>query len=537
MNVKFVSFGVLLFFLSGSIFSAAGCIEKDLMEYPFESNGTITLQSTYVVVDTGQNVCYDNSDKISCPEPGEPFYGQDAQYYGTQPSYQDNDDGTITDLNTGLMWQKTPTSSSFSWQDSVEYCDNLELAGYDDWRIPSAKELFSLSDFSHGWPYLDTSYFDIAGQDVSKDEQYWTSNFYVGKTHNGAASAFGVNHGAGHIKAYPAEASGPFGNYVRAVRGDSCDSNGFVDNENGTINDTATGLIWQQEDSGVGMNWEDALSYAENLELGGYDDWRLPNVKELQSIVDYTHSSNAEDESDLGPAIDTDFFEITELAAGTTNYDPDYGYFWTSTSAYFSGASPEYYYAWYVAFGTAVGPDGEDTHGAGAVRFDTKVEGGPDAEGGERIYNYVRCVRGGLSDNQAPEKPQTPQGNASGTSGTEYTYTTSTTDPEGEQLYFWFDWGDDSSSGWLGPYESGEEVSASHTWESKGSYELKVKAKDVNGTQSPWSDPLPITMPKSDSIFSQVYSFIEERPLATMIAGGIGIVILFTILKVLKGVI
>ena len=90
------------------------------------------------------------------------------------------------------------------------------------------------------------------------------------------------------------------------------------------------------------------------------------------------------------PAIDPDFFNTV---------DPD-GYFWTSTSAYFSPEQPGYYYAWYVAFGYATDAEGNDLHGAGAVRFDIKVEGGPDAEGGERIYNYVRCVRGGLSENR-----------------------------------------------------------------------------------------------------------------------------------------
>ncbi|MBT8332491.1 MAG: hypothetical protein KJP06_09210 [Deltaproteobacteria bacterium] len=65
----------------------------------------------------------------------------------------------------------------------------------------------------------------------------------------------------------------------------------------------------------------------------------------------------------------------------------------TSTSAYFGTDSPEYYYAWYVAFGTAVDDAGEDMHGAGAARFDTKVEGEPLGEGGERYYNYVRLVR------------------------------------------------------------------------------------------------------------------------------------------------
>jgi hypothetical protein len=183
------------------------------------------------------------------------------------------------------------------------------------------------------------------------------------------------------------------GNYVRAVRGNSYGVNDFVDNGDGTVTDRATGLMWQKADSGSGMDWQNALAYAENLGLAGYDDWRLPNVKELNSIVDYTRSPSASDAANVGPAIDINFFEITELASGTTKYSPDYGYFWTSASAYFGTDSPEYYYAWYVAFGTSVDDDGADFHGAGAVRFDTKVEGGPLGESGERYYNYVRCVR------------------------------------------------------------------------------------------------------------------------------------------------
>jgi hypothetical protein len=209
----------------------------------------------------------------------------------------------------------------------------------------------------------------------------------------GTDAAFGVNHGTGHIKAYPAFASGHFGNYVRAVRGaESYGGNDFVENGDGTVTDRATGLMWQKTDSGAGMEWEDALAYAEGATTAGYDDWRLPNVKELQSIVDDTHSPSAGDAADLGPAIDTDFFDITELAEGTTDYDPDYGYYWSSTSAIFGPGTP-YYYAWYVAFGTSSGADGADMHGAGAVRFDTKYEGGAQGEGGERYYNYVRLVR------------------------------------------------------------------------------------------------------------------------------------------------
>jgi hypothetical protein len=155
--------------------------------------------------------------------------------------------------------------------------------------------------------------------------------------------------------------------------------------------------MWAQDDSGEGMVWADALEYAESSELAGYSDWRLPNVKELQSIVDYTKSPSATDEDNIGPAIDTDYFNITELDTSldtvTSNTENDYGYFWSSTSAYFNESAPDYYYGWYVAFGTAVNDDGDDYHGAGAVRFDTKAVDGPAAEEAERYYNYVRLVR------------------------------------------------------------------------------------------------------------------------------------------------
>ncbi len=126
-------------------------------------------------------------------------------------------------------------------------------------------------------------------------------------------------------------------------------------------------------------NGEDALSYAEDFEYAGYDDWRLPDIKELQSIVDYSGSY---------PAIDPTYFNTTELAENE-NY-----YFWSSTSAYFSTELPDNGYAWYVAFGKAVGDDGEDSHGAGAVRFSPKyLESDFAGEGGDNILNSVRLVR------------------------------------------------------------------------------------------------------------------------------------------------
>jgi hypothetical protein len=98
-------------------------------------------------------------------------------------------------------------------------------------------------------------------------------------------------------------------------------------------------------------------------------------------------------------------------------------------------------------------------------------------------------------DSTPPAKPSAPEGETNGKVGEEYTYTTSTSDSDGDQVYYLFDWGDGSYSGWEGPYDSGDTGEASYTWTEEGTYEIKVKAKDENGVQGVWSDPLPIEMP------------------------------------------
>ena len=174
-------------------------------------------------------------------------------------------------------------------------------------------------------------------------------------------------------------------------------SHSFSVNGNGTISDSATGLMWQQDDSGSGMVWADALTYCESLTTGGYEDWRLPNAKELQYLVDYGRSPDTTNSA----AIDSLFnaSQITNEAG-----QPDYATYWTSTThanmTQMPGAN-----AVYIAFGEALGyMNGSwlDVHGAGAQRSDPK-SGDPDAyptghgpQGDAiRIYNTVRCVRDG----------------------------------------------------------------------------------------------------------------------------------------------
>ncbi|GAB4372730.1 MAG: hypothetical protein Kow0042_16210 [Calditrichia bacterium] len=383
---------ILVLSILMAILTLFGGCSKSSTAVESEDNSTEPgINPEYTIVETGQKNCYDsNGAVISPPAPGEAYYGQDAQFATTPFNFKDLGNGIIQDLNSGLMWQQIPAPNTFTWYQAAEYCESLELAGYDDWRLPTAKELFSIENFSWGWPYLDTTYFSLASGRITKDEQYWTANHYLGTTvEGGRDAAFGVNFVTGHIKAYPANAGGPIGGkYVRAVRGDYYGINNFADNGNGTITDQASGLMWSQADFGP-FDWPTALRFADTSNYAGYSDWRLPNVKELQSIVNYSRAPGAGDPAQTGPAIDP-LFSCTPITneAG----QPDFGYYWSSTSALFTFGQP-YYYAWYVTFGRAVNQQGLDFHGAGAVRFDTKVEGGPLGEGGERIYNYVRLVR------------------------------------------------------------------------------------------------------------------------------------------------
>jgi len=136
------------------------------------------------------------------------------------------------------------------------------------------------------------------------------------------------------------------------------------------------------------------LDYSESLELAGYDDWRLPTAKELQSIVDYSKSLQTSN----SPAID-EMFNLTPIK--DPNGQVDYGYYWTSTS-HRDGNNPSAN-AVYVAFGEAKGQmNGRvmDVHGAGSVRSDPKsgdIEDYPEYFGPQGdvryVYNYVLSVR------------------------------------------------------------------------------------------------------------------------------------------------
>lgn len=368
---------------------------------------------TYAIVDTGQTTAYGNLNALSgLPAAGADFYGQDATYSGNQPSYRDNGDGTVTDLVTGLMWQKAP-AANVSYSAAQTGAASASTGGYSDWRLPTIKELYSLIRFdgytgetaATSKPYIDTVFsFSYGDESVERfiDAQYWSSTQYVGTTMTGNATAFGVNFADGRIKGYPT--ANKLGE-VLYVRGNTdYGVNRFTDNGDGTVTDAATGLMWVKADSGTAMTWQNALAYAEGLTTAGHTDWRLPNVKELHSLTDYSRApapTNAT-AANTGPAIDP-VFSLTNI--GTAG-SPDYPYVWSGTTHVEGGVGRN---ASYVSFGQAWGwmsstPGGTptlmDVHGAGAQRSDPKSGNASDYPTGFgpqgdviRIDNYVLAVR------------------------------------------------------------------------------------------------------------------------------------------------
>lgn len=387
---------------------------KDLMYISFDkSSNTEKKQNSnysYPIVDTKIETSYSDVSIISKPSKGDDFYGQDANYTGNEPSYTKNGDRTVTDNVTGLMWE-SDMGTKMTYKEAFEKVQNSNLGGYSDWRVPTIKELYSLILFTGKVKgskaidmFIDTEYFtqplgNTAIGEREIDAQTWSSTEYVGRTMRNDETVFGVNFVDGRIKGYPKynpRSHKENKMYFRMVRGNTeYGKNSFIDNKDGTISDLATGLMWQKSDDGKARDWKESLKYAENLEIAKYSDWRLPNAKELQSIVDYSKSPQTTN----SPAINS-IFKTSEII------DPDgkggqYPFFWTSTT-HLEGKNP-YASAVYIAFGEGQGKmRGKlmDVHGAGCQRSDPKsgnINSYPQFFGPQGdvryVYNYVRAVR------------------------------------------------------------------------------------------------------------------------------------------------
>ena len=203
---------------------------------------------------TGIESCY-NASSSGCPVVDEDFYGQDAQYAELglclRKSFSIRESGienerTIFDNNLKLEWQETIPDETSNWENANTYCNELEYAGYDDWRLPIQTEVLSIS---------------------------------------GAEKFFGDEKTYCH---YPISTC-----YVRCVRGETLPNAYFelsTENGNEIVTDSTSGLIWQKQISEEYTTWKEALEYCKNSTYAGYADWRVPNRNELASLINYNFS-------------------------------------------------------------------------------------------------------------------------------------------------------------------------------------------------------------------------------------------------------
>ena len=338
------------------------------------------------IPDSGQTKCSDNEKVIPCPNPGEDFYGQDANYSINPRSYTKLDAqgnglsdsaaewAMVRDNVTGLIWEVKQAKdgvedysnphdadNTYTWYDSnpetnggnagapgdgtdtedfINALNSEKFGGYSDWQLPTIKELASIVNLGQYNPAIDTKYFSN-----TNTSGYWASSYPA----NASGSAWFVGFYYGN--AYDATNSGDW--YVRAVRGGQIETfDSLLINGDGTVTDIRTDLTWQQQVPSSTKEWKEALSYCESLSLAGYSDWRLPTREELRSIVDYEK---------FNPATDTKYFP--------------------STSSRYWCSSP-------VAY---------DPEGAWSMDFDY----GRDYYSTRSYNSYVRAVRGGQADSSS----------------------------------------------------------------------------------------------------------------------------------------
>lgn len=240
---------------------------------------------------------------LRLPDTGETMsytatFGEDNDYNFNIPFFTDNGNGTVTDTVTGLMWQKID-GGEMTITKALLYADTLTLGGYTDWRLPNAHEGFSILNHQFANPSLNTSVFPVTGA-----EYWWSSD----RQANDTTKIWATNAGGGignHPKAETVSAGGTKKFHARAVRDINTPitlPNHFTDNGNSTITDNLTNLIWQKVPYSDTLTWEQALTYADTLSLSGASDWRLPNIKELQSI---------NDEKLINPSLNKNFFSVT----------------------------------------------------------------------------------------------------------------------------------------------------------------------------------------------------------------------------------
>jgi hypothetical protein len=266
------------------------------------------IQGNFKLSESGQNNCYNIiGEEIDTPTKGTPLYGQDGCFRINPFSFKLSEDSkSVFDENTGMTWERKSllpedfnfAGNKYTLAKANEYIMKLNMdnhLGYSDWRLPNCQELRTIADYKDAVPSIDTKIFPDTFPGF-----YWSCQPYIPNPQMN----WGIFFGFGCAICY--NINNRF--YLRAVRGGFNPDFGLskrsnmVDNKDGTVIDLVAGLMWKQEESGQ-LGLEDALKYCEDLRLGGYNDWRMPTIRELGSLLDINFRDGNWFHKDLFPDV------------------------------------------------------------------------------------------------------------------------------------------------------------------------------------------------------------------------------------------
>ena len=321
MKSKFLKSGILIVVIAitstASTFAGIKIRQEINMNENYITNLAIPTKPDHAVP-KGYADWVLNVSRGILPKPGNGELDTDETGCSWPPTrFIDNGDNTVLDIFTGLMWTKDARKNGqFTRGVQMNYCEDLVFAGYDDWRLPNVTELCSLANYAKSkvMVWLNSS----ATPFVNVNGNYWSSTGgsaggYIWDSQGGYSTTLGhfekfyvwpvrlgINNAltpkcqplaTGNTNEY---SSGADVAYQAGKKWNPTLGERFVTNRTSgsevAIEDRLTKLIWTQNVNIDGQKtWDNAVAYCNNLNYGGYSDWRLPNIIEIKSVVVYPY--------------------------------------------------------------------------------------------------------------------------------------------------------------------------------------------------------------------------------------------------------
>lgn len=279
--------------------------------------------------DSFTGTCINATKVATCPQEADALFGQDGTYRLNVPTYKTTST-TITDSVTGLVWELKPEQTGKTHAEAIAYCDALSLAGQNDWRLPTRLEAVSI---------LDEGRITSACMPPTVPQETVSTKWTASPTGTSAGQYFAMNEELGAWTVAVDDTK----YQARCVRGTSPSGARTADTD--VTTDAMTKLVWQTTSLDATLvSWQGALAYCEGLSHAGKDDWRLPSIKELATLVDESAAA--------APVL------FADLGGTATQY-------WSATPAPTFG-SERFAYGLEVAFGSS--PSLKTSEAAAAAR-------------------------------------------------------------------------------------------------------------------------------------------------------------------------